>query len=161
MRYFALLAFLLFSPLAFAQKQMAQSPRVLNAKTVYFLNKTGSDSVGSETLAALKKWGKYQVVSDRSQADLIFLLSASPYHGGDVLFADGQTGSINDEGHIRKDPVPNYTKASPTRYAYLAVVDSKTGDNLWSDEHVWGGLLTGVNSVGARLVRKLESQIKH
>lgn len=162
MRYAALLLVLLFFvSFTFAQKQLAHSPRILNAKTAFFLNTTGSDAVGSEALAELKKWRKYQIVSDRTQADLIFLLSADPYRGGNVLLASGQTGSIDDEGQVTQDQVPNYTKASPTRYAYLAVIDAKTGDNLWSDKRLWGGLLTGFNSAGARLVRELESQTKH
>ena len=85
MRYAAFLFVLLAASSAPAQKQLAHSPRILDAKTVFFLNTTGSDAVGSEALAQLKKWGKYQIVSDRSHADLIFLLSADPYHGGDVL----------------------------------------------------------------------------
>ena len=155
------LALLSAAPIVHAQKQLAQSPRILNAKTIFFLNKTGSDPIGSEALAQLKKWGKFQIVSDRSQADLIFYLSADPYRGGDVLFASGQTGTVHDDGRITEDPVPNYSKASPTRSAYLTVLDPKSGENLWSDKHVWGGLLTGRNSVGARLVSKLEKQTKH
>jgi hypothetical protein len=143
-----------------AQKQLAHSPRILNAKTVFFLNTTGSDAVGSEALAQLKKWGKYQLVSERSRADLIFLLSADPYHAGDVLLANGQTGTIHDDGRITTDAVPTYSKAAPSREAYLSVIDPHTGENLWSDHHVWGGLLTGFNSVGARLIRKLASQTK-
>jgi len=156
-----LLALLVSVSSSSAQKQLAHSPRILNAKTVFFLNTTGSDAVGSEALAQLKKWGKYKIVSERSQADLILLLSADPYHGGDVLLASGQTGTIHDDGRITTDSVPNYSKAVPTRDAYLSVIDSHSGENLWSDHHVWGGLLTGFNSVGARLVRKLESQIKN
>lgn len=154
------LTLLLAAPASFAQKQLARSPRILNAKTVYFLNKTGSDRVGSEALARLKKWKKFQIVADRSQADLIFLLSADPYRGGNVLLASGQTGTINEDGRITEDPIPNYIKASPVRYAYLAVIDPATGENLWSDRHVWGGLLTGFNSVGARLISKLEKQTR-
>ena len=75
--------FLLVAP-AVAQKQLARSPRILSAKTVYFDNQTGSDAVGKSTLAQLKKWGKFQLVSDRKQADLIFLLSADPYKGGNI-----------------------------------------------------------------------------
>jgi len=162
MRLIALLCVLLFvTPLAVAQKQMARSPRILNAKNVYFLNRTGTDAVGTAALAQLNKWGKYKVVPDRAQADLILYLSASPYHDGDVVLASGQTGTIQDNGHIAVDPVPNFPKAPPTRFAYLAVLDAKTGENLWSDEHAWGGLLTGYNSVGARLVHKLETQTKH
>jgi hypothetical protein len=149
---------LLVAPVV-AQKQLAQSPRILLAKTVYFNNQTGSDAVGKNAVAQLKKWGRFQLVNDRKQADLIFLLSADPYKGGNIIFASGQTGSA-ENGHVTEDAVPNYNKQFPTRYAYLTVIDPKTGDNLWSDKHLWGGLLTGFNSVGERLVKELENQTK-
>ena len=159
----ALFVFILTSLLAasvvVAQKQLAQSPRILSAKTAYFNNQTGSDAVGRNALAQLKRWGKFQLLADSKQADLIFLLSADPYKGGNIILASGQTGSI-DDGHITEDPIPNYNKQSPTRYAYLTVIDPKTGNNLWSDKHLWGGLLTGFNSVGERLIKKLEKQTK-
>jgi hypothetical protein len=160
--YFSLsvvVACLLLVAPADAQKQLAQSPRILSAKSVYFKNQTGSEAVGKNAVAQLKKWGKFKLVDDPKQADLIFFLSADPYKGGNIIFASGQTGSV-DDGHISEDPVPNYNKQSPTRYAYLTVIDPKTGDILWSDEHLWGGLLTGVNSVGERLVKELEKQTK-
>lgn len=107
----------------------------------------------------MRKWGKFQLVADPKQADLIFILSADSYNGGNIIFANGQTGTI-DDGHITEDPIPNYKKQSPTRYAYLTVIDPKTGGNLWSDQHLWGGLLTGFNSVGARPIKELENQTK-
>lgn len=152
------IAFLRPAP-AVAQKQLAQSPRILLAKTVCFLNQTGSDAVGKNALAQLKKWGRFQLVSDRNDADLIFLLSADPYKGGNIVFASGQTGSA-ENGRVTEDPVPNYNKQSPARYAYLTVIDPKTSDNLWSDKHLWGGLLTGFNNVGERLVKELRNQTK-
>jgi hypothetical protein len=142
-----------------AQKQMAKSPRILSAKTVFFSNQTGSDAVGDKALAELKKWGKFQIVFDPRQADLVFLLSADPYKGGNIIFASGQTG-IADDGHVTEDTVPNFNKQSPTRYAYLTVIDSKTRDNLWSDSHLWGGLLTGFDGVGQKLIKELEKQTK-
>jgi len=144
---------------AVAQKQLAQSPQMLSAKSVYFNNRSGSDAVGKNALEQLKKWGKFQLVADPKQADLVILLSADPYDGGSIIFASGQTGRI-DDGHITEDSVPNYNKQSPTRYAYLTVIDRRTGDNLWSDKHLWGGLLTGFNSVGERLIKELEKQSK-
>ncbi len=152
-------ASLLFATPVDAQKQLAQSPRILSAKSVYFKNQTGSDAVGKNAVAQLQKWGKFQLVDDPKQADLIFFLSADPYKGGNIIFASGQTGSV-DNGHVTEDSVPNYNKQSPTRYAYLTVIDAKTRDILWSDEHLWGGVLTGVNSVGERLVKELEKQTK-
>src|SRR6267154_858928 len=132
---FLLMSLLIATP-APAQKQLAKSPRILSAKSVYFQNQTGSDAVGKNALAQLKKWGKFQLVADPKLADLIFLLSADPYKGGNIIFASGRTGSA-DDSHITEDAVPNYNKLSPTRYAYLTVIDPQTGDNLWSDQHVW------------------------
>ncbi len=154
------LVFLLLCFPAVAQKERARSPRILNAKTVYFFNRTGSLEVGTEALIALKKWNKYQIVTDRNQADLIFLLDCDPYLGADILYSGGQTGTVHDDGRITQDRVPNYTKMRPTRYAYLYVIDTTNGHSLWSAHRPWGGLLTGFNSAGARLIRKLEKQTK-
>jgi hypothetical protein len=143
-----------------AQKQLARSPRILSATSIYFDNETGSDAVGNRALAQLKKWGKFQIVPDRKQADLIFLLSADPNRRGNIIMSGGQTGSIGSHGHIEEDPIPDYNKQSPTRYAYLTVIDAKTGDNLWSEKHLWGGLLTGFNGVGNRLIKDFKNQTK-
>src|SRR5260370_25629263 len=80
-----------------AQKKSARSPRILSAKTVYFENQSGSDAVGNGALAQLKKWGKFQIVTDRKHADLIFSLSAEPNKGGNVILSGGQTGSIDSQ----------------------------------------------------------------
>lgn len=141
------------------QKQMAKSPRILSAKTVYFEDLTGADAVANATLAQLKKWGRFQIVREKEKADLVMVLSADPYKGGQLLQASGQTAQVDSTGHIEEDKVPTYLKLAPVRYAYLTVIDPKTGDNLWSDSHVWGGLLTGKNSAGERLMKELEKQV--
>ena len=143
-----------------SQKQLAKSPKILAAKTVYFDNQTGADAVGAAALAQLKKWARFQIVDDKKSADLIFLLSADPYNGGYIIFSGGQTGTVDSSGHLQEDRVPNYNRQAPIRDAYLTVIDPKTGQNLWSDSHVWGGLLTGTNSAGERLVKKLEKQVE-
>src|SRR6266481_370109 len=154
---FTFLALIRPSTLA-AQKELAQSPRILSAKTVYFDNQTGSDTVGNNTLAQLKKWGRYQIVADRKHADLVFLLSADPYNGGTILLSGGQTGTIDSRGHVEEDPIPHYGPQTRTRYAYLTVIDARTSDKLWSEGHAWGGLLTGFNSVGKHMVKDLQKQ---
>ena len=51
---------------------------ILSAKSVYFKNQTGSDAVGKNAVAQLQKWGKFQLVDDPKQADLIFFLFRRP-----------------------------------------------------------------------------------
>jgi hypothetical protein len=134
--------------------------KISSAKTVYFDDQTGDASVGKEALKELKKWGRFQITTDRKEADLIFLLSAEPHKGGNIVFSGGQTGSIDSSGNVQEDPIPTYAKTAPAPYAFLTVIDLKTGGRPWSGSHQWGGLLTGFNSVGARLIDKLKAQVE-
>jgi hypothetical protein len=135
------------------------APQILSAKTVYFDDQTDAPHVGENALEQIKKWGRFRVVRDRKRADLILLLSADPYKGGHMVTAGGQTGTIRN-GNIDVDPVPNFNKLSPVRYAYLTVIDPVTEESLWTHSHQWGGLLTGFNSVGDRLVKRLEKEMR-
>jgi hypothetical protein len=116
--------------------------------------------VAKKALEQLQKWGRFQIVRQRPAADLIILLSTDPYKKGQIATAGGQTGSVDSNGHIDMDPVPNFNKLAPVRYAYLTVIDAATEQSLWDDSHQWGGLLTGFNSVGEHLVKRLEKQMK-
>ena len=140
-----------------AQKQLDQSPQILSAKTIYFSNQTESSATGTNALAELKKWGRFQVVQEQKKADLILLLSMEPYREGDDISQGGQPGNLDNGDESR---IPKWDRQKPTRYAYLTVIDPKTGASLWSAEHLWGGLLTGFNSAGVRLVKELERQTK-
>ena len=154
-----LLALLVVPSAGYGQKKPAIAPKILSAKTVYFDDRTASEAVGAAAFNQLKKWGRFQVVKDKKAADLILLLSADPYNGGYIIFASGQTGTMGENGHVEEDRVPNYNHQAPVRDAYLTVIDPKTGQSLWSDSHVWGGLLTGANSAGERLVKKLQKEV--
>lgn len=155
-----LLASLTLASSAAAQKEFARSAQIMYAKTIFFSNQTNSSAVGANALAQLKKWGKYQIVQDQKHADLIFLLSLDPYRGGGINSKSPPSGDL-DDGDISSGKGPKWNQQKPTRYAYLTVIDPKTGEGLWSAEHIWGGLLTGFNSVGERLVKELENQTKN
>ena len=142
------------------QERPTLPSKILSAQSVYFDDQTGSAAVGQKALTRLKKWGRFQIVTDRKQADLILLLSADPYKGGYIVFSGGQTGTIDKSGEIHEEPIPYYNRQAPVRYTYLTVIDPQTGESLWSDERRWGGLLTGFNSSGERLVGELEKQTK-
>ena len=134
--------------------------RIRNAKFVFFDDQTGANATGLKAFEEMKRWGKYQLIADRSKADLIFMLSADRYKGGYVVFSGGQTGTIDGGGKIDEDRVPIFTRAAPVRCAYLTIIDPSNGEELWSASRQWGGLLTGFDSAGARLVRKLKKEVK-
>ncbi|HYL67877.1 MAG TPA: hypothetical protein VEX69_01825 [Candidatus Limnocylindria bacterium] len=136
------------------------APKVLSAKSVYFDDQTGVPAIGQKALAQLKKWGRFKIVKDPKEADLILRLSASPYNGGHILLADGQTATVHDDGDVEVDSIPTFNKAAPTRAAYLTAINPVRGRSLWSDSHVWGGLLTGFNSAGERLIKEFRKDVE-
>lgn len=136
------------------------APKILSARSAYFDDTIGHVAVREKALGRLRKWGRFQIVQDRKQADLIILLSADAYKGGYILLASGQTATIDKNGSIHEDSVPYYNRVAPVRYAYLTVIDPTTGESLWNESRRWGGLLTGFNSAGERLVKELEKQVK-
>jgi hypothetical protein len=141
-----------------AQQQSKVAPKILSAKTAYVEDHLGSMKVTEEILARLKKWGRFQVVNDPKDADVVLLFTTDPYVN--LTLASGRTGTMDKNGNVQEDRIPNFFKLSPVRYAYLTVVDPVSKEKLWDAEHQWGGLLTGFNSVGARLVAKLQKDMK-
>lgn len=141
-----------------AQDQKANSAKLLSAKTIFFDDQIGDAAVGGAALAELKRWGRFQIVQDQSHADLIILLSADPSHGGNVILANGQIGTMDASGNTEPDAAPIQKKGNAARDAYLTVIEPKSNEVLWSDSHVWGGVLTGKDSAGERLVKSLEKQ---
>ena len=141
-----------------AQREIANPQAIAAAKTVYFEDKSGVAAVGEKALAELRKWGKLQIVSGKKTADLILVLSADPDAANDLVFSGGQTGGIDSGGRVTEDPVPQFNKVGPVRYASLTLFDAANGTKLWSDSQRWGGLLTGFNDVGEHLVQEFEKQ---
>lgn len=154
------LAIFTTSVIAQSPKRSALAPKILLAKTVYFDDQTAVADVGKKAMDQLKKWGRFQIVNDRKKADLVLLLSSDPYKDGYIIMSGGQTGTVGQNGNIERDSIPNYNRQAPVRYAYLTVIDATTGESLWTHSHSWGGLLTGFNSAGERLIREFAKEIK-
>ena len=120
----------------------------MNAQSVYLDNETGYAAVGRDTLRELQAWGRFQVVG-QADAQLLIVLSTEefiddelPSNGGDF---DPQTL------HLPRKP----------QNAFLTVIDKSTGDRVWIDSRPWGGLLTGENSAGRRLIARLRKNVEH
>lgn len=139
-----------FSAPASAQKSRYLPSRLLTAKLVYFEDETGFPAVGGDAVRELEKWGRFQVVHSRDQAELVFVLSS-----------EDESRLANPEGDRRFGPDLSFHFRYRPANAYLVVDDAITGERLWTGRHLWGGLLTGFNSAGWRLVHKLRKQIEH
>lgn len=125
--------------------------KLLIAKSVYFDNETGFAAVGADAIRELKNWGRFRVVESRDRADLVFVLSSEAYSDEVDDLGPGNNTNFEPDWFLHF----HYRPAN----AYLTVIDTITGDTLWAGSHVWGGLLTGFNSAGRRLVHRLRKQV--
>ena len=133
-----------------AQNRANVPPRLLTAKFVYFEDQTGFAAVGGDALRELERWGRFQVVRNRDQADLVVVLSSK---------VESETLASPTEDRRFGPDLSFHFRYRPAN-AYLTVDDAITGERLWAGRHVWGGLLTGFNSAGRRLVHKLRKQVE-
>ena len=130
-------------------QKRALATQLFTAKSVYFDNETGFAAVGDDAVRELQKWGRFQVVRRRDDAELVFVLSS------EVYYPDVSRPVYNGDFEPDLFRLPH-----KPAYAYLTVVDTASGKMLWSSVHAWGGLLTGFNSAGRRLINRLRKQVE-
>lgn len=122
------------------------SALVLNAKFVYLDNQTGNSAVGRDALRELAGWGRFHVVG-QNEAQLLMVLSTEE-------FTDDEFPDLGDfdSGDLKLPRKP--------LNAFLTVIDKATGDRVWIDSRPWGGLLTGENSAGRRLIARFRKHVE-
>ena len=72
----ALAIVLVASPIFAADKYPPLPASVTAAKTVFIDNQTGSSQVTDKAYEALTKWGRYKIVNDAKDADLVLRFTA-------------------------------------------------------------------------------------
>lgn len=107
--FILMLAFMLRAPMGGAQQATAANDQyaplpdqIVNAKTVFLINETGKAKFGDAVYKQIKTWNRWQVITDKSQADLVLV--------------------VTDKGGM-KSLNPSF---------YLNVIDPKTGNELWT-----------------------------
>src|ERR1700693_192007 len=84
-------------PVAHAQEGEPASAKMPSAESGYFDDQTGAAAVGKKAVVELKKWGRFRIANDRTEADLVMLLSSDPYTGQKIIVSGGETGTIGPE----------------------------------------------------------------
>jgi len=121
----------------------ALTPKITQAKSVFIYCDAcprGMAKAKPAALDALLDWNRFAVLSNPSNADLVFIFSANPY-AGDYVTRDG--------------PDPRPVNVDIT---YMNVVDPQTGQNLWGSSRQWGSLF--VAKATRDLIRELRVQLE-
>lgn len=135
-----------FPPPPRGPRRTVISPKIIAAHSIYLDNETGYSAVGRDALRELSEWGRYQIVG-RNQAQLLMILTTQEFSSDDFP----NSGEFDPTVKLPRKPLN----------AFLTVIDKPTGDRLWIDSRPWGGLLTGANSAGRRLVSRFRKHVEH
>ena len=106
----ALAVVLVVSPIYAADKYPPLPASVIAAKTVFIDNQTGYTQITDKAYEALSKWGRFKIVKDAKDADLVLRFTA------------------DTEG--RPTPPGNNIDQSPTPIVFS--VRDQTNNELWS-----------------------------
>jgi hypothetical protein len=97
--------------------------QVTHAKTVFLVNAGGSDLAFDEFYQDMKAWGKYQIVGNQDQADLILELRYWTEH-------DGQSAVPVYNSYTKQTTY--YSRDNVDPQLQVAIYDAKTKATLWS-----------------------------
>jgi hypothetical protein len=85
---------LLLTSLAFGANHAPLPKQLLEAKTAYIQNLSGSSATLDRCYSELSKWGRFQLVADPKEADIIFQLGSADESRYTDLAVVGRDGSI-------------------------------------------------------------------
>jgi hypothetical protein len=132
-------------------KEHAPLPsQLFSAKTLFIENQASADTA-DRAYDELKKWGRFEIVTDRTRADLIMSLSIKlPEHTG------GHVSVWNSDGTYSSGHVSGGTLG----YTYLTILDAKTGESLYSDTKRWVAFGSATRNMIKDLQKRIESQVQ-
>lgn len=107
------------------RKDIPQAPLpsiVINAHKVFLTNGGGSNLGYDAFYAAMKDWGKYQIVGSPEEADFIIELAYRVEHGGTRVWSTNNTYDGTTQVHSNQIVDPQLI---------LAIYDAKTKNSLW------------------------------
>jgi hypothetical protein len=149
------LLLILHTEVVAGQDKYAPLPeKVVNAKTVFYINDTTSSRFGDDLYQELRKWNRWQVVTDRKRADLILVLSQRDHIEGTIATATATTSGNTTYATGASAPI----KSSSW---HIFLIDPANGQTVWISSHTMGGRLwQSWGSVARSLLSDIQKRMK-
>jgi hypothetical protein len=128
--------------------------KVVKAKTVFYVNDTGNSRFGDDLYREIKKWNHWEVVTDRSKADLVLVLSQHETVDGVIATGTASAAGSTATGTAVAAPIK-------TSSWYLHLINPSNGETLWTTRRTLGGRLwQSWGSVARSLLSDVQKRMK-
>jgi serine/threonine protein kinase len=140
---------------ALAQDKYAPLPeKVINARTIFYINDTGNSRFGDNLYQELEKWNRWEVVTDKKKADLILVLSQRDHIEGSIATANATTSGHDTYATGTSAPI----KSSSW---HIFLIDPTSGATVWVSSHTLGARLwQSWGSVARSLLSDIQKRMK-
>jgi len=128
--------------------------KVVSARTVFLVNETDENKFGDKFYQELRKWNRWQIVADRTKADLVLVLSQRESPGPMVT-----TGTATASGQTAHGTVITGQIKSSSWHLY--VLDATNGEMLWTTKTGEQGKLWRMwSSIAKSLLSDIQKRLK-
>lgn len=122
--------------------------RLFEAKTIFIDNQSRQADILDKAYTALKEWNRFEIVQDKSKADLIFIVTVSSEERGAYT-----SGSVNDNGQLTAT-----TSSTRVGYTTMVVIDPANGQTLFADTRRWHLFGSATKDAVKELRKRMEAQ---
>ncbi|HEX2713334.1 MAG TPA: hypothetical protein VHM88_14135 [Candidatus Acidoferrales bacterium] len=131
---------------------------IVKAKTVFYINDTGNSRFGDDLYKELKKWNRWEIVTDRTRADLILVLSQRDSVVG--VISTGSTTAARTGTYATSSATGIVAPIKASSW-HIYIVDPTTGETLWIVSHTLGARLwQSWGSVARSLLSDIQKRMK-
>lgn len=109
-----------------AQERAPLPDKVVTAQTIYLSNDSGDLKAFDAFYSELRKWGRFKIVTSRTAADLVAVLTTTEASGVVV-----GTATATGTGNVATASGSAVT--IPRLFLQLKLLDAASGESVWSD----------------------------
>lgn len=153
----SLLGAILLSATTLVAQENAPLPlKLMEAKTIFLLNQTGNNAVLDGAYQALKKWGRWKVLTDKDAADLILQIDGTA-GTKQIPYTLPKYETITQPGQWPKTKITSeeHSLPWPDNNFLLHVLDSDSGEPLWTTH----ASALSLENCGKDLIENLQKRI--
>ena len=142
----------------FATDKMPLPSIFSQAKTIAIVNDAGESSFADRAYDELQKWGRYKIISDPNQADLVLVISSREDYVGSVGNSTSETTAQVYGSYGRATTTSTQSSSAVIRgKTYIMFFDGKRQDRRFGQTEGSGGFF---KSATRGIIKELKKRVE-
>jgi len=137
----------------------------LEAKSIIIVNESGHADIGDKAYDEIKKWGRYRIVENPGEADLVLVLTSREdivgYQRDTVTNTYGTVYGNDTSASSSTQSYSTGTTTAVTRgVTTIVFFDRRTSQKVWSDTRRWKMFSSATRGIIKDIRKRIEEEEK-